>query len=290
MPTLTSNSTNAKLLNQSLSPGSALGSNHSSSSIMSSSTSTTVTQQQNQEQQQQQRLFDPSQQKTFLLNSIADKENKLKQQVERFSLLDELIKETEKKSKNAHLSNNNSILSTLFTNNTNNNTNNALNVNTPISNLNTNQIQQQQQQQLLKQQMNIVDLNDIYCHFPEMCTHHLKEVEDFTFMCCQLFQLEESIKSQKQLLSNLEFDLQKELNVQQPNQQQSNHNGSESSTTSQSHTLNNSNANVALSTQLQQLNLLNSNNNNNNNNTNEMTSTTTSSPEIDEFRKEVNLR
>ena len=151
-----------------------------------------------------------------------------------------------------------------------------------------------QQQQLLKQQMNIVDLNDIYCHFPEMCTHHLKEVEDFTFMCCQLFQLEESIKSQKQLLSNLEFDLQKELNVQQPQQQQqqSNHNnGSESSTTtSQTHTLlNNSNANVPLSTQLQQLNLLN----NNNNNTNEMTSTTTtttSNPEIDEFRKEVNLR
>ena len=112
MPTLTStNSTNTKLLNQSLSPGSALGSNQSSSSMMSSSTSTTVTQQQ--QNQEQQRIFDPSQQKTFLLNSIADKENKLKQQVERFSLLDELIKETEKKSKNAHLSNNNSILSSI---------------------------------------------------------------------------------------------------------------------------------------------------------------------------------
>ena len=34
-------------------------------------------------------------------------------------------------------------------------------------------------------------------------------------MCCQLFQLEEAIKSQKQVLSNLESDLQRELN---PNQ------------------------------------------------------------------------
>lgn len=63
--------------------------------------------------------------------------------------------------------------------------------------------------------MNIVDLNDIYCQFPEMCTHNLEDVETFTRMCCQLFQLEEAIKSQKQILSGLEHDLQRELN---PNQ------------------------------------------------------------------------
>jgi hypothetical protein len=59
---------------------------------------------------------------------------------------------------------------------------------------------------------NVVDLNDIYCHFPEMCTHQLNEVQDFTQMCSQLFQLEEAIKAQKQVLSNLESDLQRELN------------------------------------------------------------------------------
>lgn len=87
-----------------------------------------------------------------------------------------------------------------------------------------NQVQQPQpqttQQQQDSKQFNTVDLNDIYCHFPEMCTHHLKEVEDFTVMCSQLFQLEEAIKSQKQVLSNLELDLQRELNQNQFNQQQ----------------------------------------------------------------------
>ena len=62
-----------------------------------------------------------------------------------------------------------------------------------------------------KTPLNHIDLNDIYCHFPEMSTHHLKEVEDFTFMCSQLFQLEEAIKSQKQILNSLELDLQREL-------------------------------------------------------------------------------
>lgn len=59
---------------------------------------------------------------------------------------------------------------------------------------------------------NLIDLNDIYCYFPEMCTHQLNEVQDFTQMCTKLFQLEETIQTQKQVLSNLEFDLQRELN------------------------------------------------------------------------------
>lgn len=42
--------------------------------------------------------FDPAAQKVFLYNSIVDKENKLRQQRERFKLIDELLKETEKKS------------------------------------------------------------------------------------------------------------------------------------------------------------------------------------------------
>ena len=122
--------------------------------------------------------------------------------------------------------------------------------------------------------MNIVDLNDIYCHFPEMCTHHLKEVEDFTLMCCQLFQLEENIKSQRQLLSNLEFDLQKELNSNSSTNGVGGNGGSESSS-HHSHNINN----MGLTSQLQQLNLINSNSDIN-----------TTTPEIDEFRKEVNMR
>lgn len=59
---------------------------------------------------------------------------------------------------------------------------------------------------------NLIDLNDIYCYFPEMCTHQLNEVQDFTQMCSKLFQLEETIQTQKQVLSNLEYDLQRELN------------------------------------------------------------------------------
>jgi hypothetical protein len=87
-------------------------------------------------------------------------------------------------------------------------------------------------------------------------------------MCCQLFQLEENIKSQRQLLSNLEFDLQKELNTN------TNTNGGSESSSHHSH-----NNNIGLTSQLQQLNLINSNNDVN-----------TNTPEIDEFRKEVNMR
>lgn len=64
----------------------------------------------------------------------------------------------------------------------------------------------------------LIDLNDIYCYFPEMSTHQLNEVQDFTQMCAKLFQLDETIQTQKQVLSNLEFDLQRELT--NPNQQQ----------------------------------------------------------------------
>lgn len=55
-------------------------------------------------------------------------------------------------------------------------------------------------------------MNDVYCHFPEMCTHNINEVEDFTVMCCQLFKLDEAIQNQKTILNNLELDLHRELN------------------------------------------------------------------------------
>ena len=134
------------------------------------------------------RNFDPNVQKTFLFNSIIEKDSKLKNQVKRIQLIDEILKEAEKSSKYSGL---------------------ALESSNYITNPTYSPAASD------KLPPNIVDLNDIYCHFPEMCTHHLKEVEDFTFMCCQLFQLEEAIKSQKQILTGLEMDLQKELNQSQ---------------------------------------------------------------------------
>ena len=221
-----------------------------------------------------QRSFDPSQQKSFLLNSILDRESKQKQQIERSSLLDELIKETEKKSKITSLSHN-SILSTLFANNA------AANFSSSSLSAAALSSDQKSVQQSILKQMNIVDLNDIYCHFPEMCTHHLKEVEDFTFMCCQLFQLEETIKSQKQLLSTLEFDLQRELN-QNANVNGGGVNGAGScSESSHSQTLNAA-TNGNLSSALQQIT--------NSQTTNATGSAAADSPEIDQFRKEVNMR
>lgn len=143
-----------------------------------------------------------------------DKDNKLKQQIKRFQLIDELIKETEKKSK-----------SELFTQQQDT-TNGKTSPSTPTSFL-TNPIYNYSpsacdikahiSDMAAKTPLNVIDLNDVYCHFPEMSTHHLKEVEDFTFMCSQLFQLEEAIKSQKSILNTLEADLQREL---QPSQSQ----------------------------------------------------------------------
>ncbi len=141
-------------------------------------------------------------QKSFVTNSILEKDNKLKQQIKRFQLIDELIKETEKKSKSV------SSTSGLFEPNVTNPTYNYSPMNTAPAVEITNVCD-------TNKQLNVVDLNDVYCHFPEMSTHHLKEVEDFTVMCSQLFQLEEAIKNQKQILSALESDLQREL---QPNQ------------------------------------------------------------------------
>jgi hypothetical protein len=168
--------------------------------------------------------YDPNVQKTLLFNSIVEKENRLKQQIDRFQLIDELIKETEKKSKHNVLSScTNNVLNQLSLQ-TPQATTTTASSSSPLSsssataataslinNLSTNEN---------ALQTNLVDLNDIYCYFPEMCTHHLKEVEDFTSMCGQLFNLDEAIKSQKQLLNNLEFDLQRELNQQQQQQLQ----------------------------------------------------------------------
>ena len=173
------------------------------------------------------RNFDPNTQKSFLYNAIMEKDNKLKQQVKRFQLIDELIKETEKKSKitttSALLSqiNSESVNNPTYTYSPSSQSSSLSSTSSSISNppMNTNNsntnVPNQQTVDANSKQFNTVDLNDIYCHFPEMCTHHLKEVEDFTLMCSQLFQLEEAIKSQKQMLSNLESDLQRELNQNQ---------------------------------------------------------------------------
>lgn len=145
-----------------------------------------------------------------------EKDNKLKQQIKRFQLIDELIKETEKKSKSVHSTsglfdteNSPSTVSTGFLTNPTYNysplsAQNAVDITNLCNNVSDS-----------GKALNVIDLNDVYCHFPEMSTHHLKEVEDFTVMCSQLFQLEEAIRNQKQILTTLEVDLQREL---QPNQ------------------------------------------------------------------------
>jgi len=173
---------------------------------------------------QQQRNFDPNTQKSFLYNAIMEKDTKLKQQVKRFQLIDELLKETEKKSIKYPTS---ALLSQINSESVNNPTytyspSQSSSLSSTSSSSNSNQPQPPPLPTTTNEskQFNTVDLNDVYCHFPEMCTHHLKEVEDFTLMCSQLFQLEEAIKSQKQVLSNLELDLQKELNQNNHQQQQ----------------------------------------------------------------------
>lgn len=60
-----------------------------------------------------------------------------------------------------------------------------------------------------------------------MCTHQLNEVQDFTQMCAKLFSLEDTIQTQRHVLSSLEYDLQRELNPMSTNmsqQQQQQHN------------------------------------------------------------------
>lgn len=176
--------------------------------------------------------FDPNVQKSFVTNSIMEKDNKLKQQIKRFQLIDELIKETEKKTKSVSstsglFDNTNNIISPsssvstgFLTNPTynyspGNNTNTTTNNNNIAHQSTTVDISSLIPTSEANKSLNVIDLNDVYCHFPEMSTHHLKEVEDFTIMCSQLFQLEEAIKNQKQILNTLEVDLQREL---QPNQ------------------------------------------------------------------------
>jgi len=165
----------------------------------------------------------------MLFNSIVEKENRLKQQIDRFQLIDELIKETEKKSKQNVLSSSctNNVLNQLSLQTAQATTaaTTASSSSPCLSSSSTTAATASLLNNLSSNenglQVNLIDLNDIYCYFPEMCTHQLKEVEDFTSMCGQLFNLDEAIKSQKQLLNNLEFDLQRELNQQQ-HQQSSN--------------------------------------------------------------------
>lgn len=58
-----------------------------------------------------------------------------------------------------------------------------------------------------------IDLADIYSNFPEMRTNNLEDVEEFSQVCNRLFQLDEDIKEQKEMLNKLESELQRELNT-----------------------------------------------------------------------------
>jgi len=178
----------------------------------SSSTSTSTT---------RRNSFDPNVQKSFVYTTIMERENRLKQQRERFQLIDEMIREAEKKSRlpssdllaaNSLVHQQPQVMASLSSNSTSstssispaqNNTNKPSNSSSNNNNNNN---------EGLMKSKSIIDLNDIYCYFPEMCTHQLNEVQDFTQMCSKLFALEETIQSQKQMLSSLECDLQRELN------------------------------------------------------------------------------
>ncbi len=151
------------------------------------------------------RNYDPNGQKMFLYNAIIEKENKLKQQKERFQLIDELLKETEKNaSKYATPTN---LLEQIVQNAKVSSTSNNASATSPTANkpaLSLNQLKH-----------SAIDINDIYAHFPEMSTYNLDDVEEFSVFCSRLFQLEETIKSQKDMLLNLESELQRELNNNQ---------------------------------------------------------------------------
>ena len=125
-----------------------------------------------QQQQQQLRSFDPNVQKSFLTNSIMEKDNKLKQQIKRFQLIDELIKETEKKSKSSASASTSALYehSAEFA---------AVSASTFVADPTFNYSSSSSPLTATgfdPKALNVIDLNDIYCHFPEMCTHHLKEV------------------------------------------------------------------------------------------------------------------
>jgi hypothetical protein len=138
--------------------------------------------------------FDPNSQKILLFNSIVERESKLKQQKERFALLDEILKETERKSNQNSMQSKSCAAQLLKLK--------SSNPNNSSSSLSSNIIMNQ-----------LIDVKDILTHFPEIQhVHNLNEIEQFSLVCSQFFQLEESIQAQKELLANLETELQKELN------------------------------------------------------------------------------
>jgi hypothetical protein len=147
----------------------------------------------NQQQEQQKddiqlpyKQYDPTLQKTLIVSNILDKDKKLNQQFERVKLLDELIKEAEKTliiNENYYLSNQQFIEEQQHKTQPANNNNKQSNLN----------------------------LNDVYSCFPEMYTHCSNEVEEFQIMCSKLFNLDDNVNLQKQLLNKLESEVQKEL-------------------------------------------------------------------------------
>ena len=143
----------------------------------------------------EERSFDPSTPKSFLLGSVMARDVKLRQQIERFKLLDELLKESDRTSRRL-----NSIAP-------------AQSERPPLHNYQMHQQQPQQQQQHIDQPH--VEMSDVYSHFPEMCTHQPADVKDFTLVCTQLFELDEAIRAQRQALDLLESELERELSAQQ---------------------------------------------------------------------------
>lgn len=138
---------------------------------------------------------------------------KIKQQFERVKILDELIKESEKTL--AH--NESYYLSTagLSGNNSQNYGNNCQNNGNLSLSSTSSSTGHSSASPPHGFQRSVVDLHDIYTSFPEMQTHNLSEVKEFTDMCAKLLHLDESLAKQRSLLGALEGDVQRELVGQQ---------------------------------------------------------------------------
>lgn len=126
--------------------------------------------------------YDPNYQKSLVVTSILDKDKKLNAQFEKVKLLDELIKEAEKTlTINEKYYLNNGLIKSNNSNSNNENSN--------------------------------IDIKDIYSTFPEMFTHNLNEVNEFTDMCLRLFTLDDNLTKQKYILNALENEIQRELTL-----------------------------------------------------------------------------
>lgn len=159
--------------------------------------------------------YDPSAQKSMILGNIMDRDMKIKQQFERVKILDELIKESEKTlahNESYYLSTVNCPDSSFNINNSNSNNNNLSLSSTSSSTGHSSSSPPQVNHGLHR---GGVELHDVYSSFPEMQTHNLSEVKEFTEVCAKLLQLDETLAKQRNLLGRLEGDIQRELVGQQ---------------------------------------------------------------------------